>query len=156
MGGRFDASSLTSESSSPLMEWWEGKCGTWLRRRSRLPRLPLEEKRKKGIKCLKMDVRRNTHQPKPKENVKFFIYNVDGQNANGIVGLHGAGWTVFEERTFSHSWKYLSHGINSCLRIILQETQCAYSVGAKMAQKVWNWFCYVRIKNPIIFSDHEL
>ena len=81
-------------------------------------------------------VRRNTHQPKPKENVKFFIYNVDGQNANGIVGLHGAGWTVFEERTFGHSWKYLSHGIDSCLRIILQETQCAYSVGAKMAQKV--------------------
>ena len=88
------------------------------------------------IKCQKKVVRRNTHQPKPKENVKFFIDNIDGQNANGIVGLHGAGRTVFEERTFGHSWKYLSHGIDSCLRIILQETQCAYSVGAKMAQKV--------------------
>ena len=77
-----------------------------------------------------------THQPKPKKDVKLFIDNVDGQNANGIVGLHGAGWTVFEERTFGHSWKYLSHGIDSCLGIILQETQCAYSIGAKMVQKV--------------------
>ena len=77
-----------------------------------------------------------THQPKPKKDVKFFIDNVDGQNANGIVSLHGAGRTVFEERTFGHSWKYLSHRIDSCLGIILQETQCAYSIGAKMVQKV--------------------
>ena len=49
----------------------------------------------------------NPNSPKPEENVDFFIDDVEGEEAEGVVLLHLAARPELVERAFRHSRKYV-------------------------------------------------
>ena len=71
-------------------------------------------------------------QPEPEEDVDLLVHDVDGQDADGVVRLHGAGGAVLEEAALGHPREDDGHGVDALLRVGLQELEDAEAVGGEL------------------------
>ena len=77
---------------------------------------------------------RHQNEPKPKEDVDFFIYDVYGHNTHGIVILYCSRRSIFAVGTFCNSGKYRGHGINSGFGVGIQKV---YGIHTKGTERFW-------------------
>lgn len=67
------------------------------------------------------------HEPKPQEDVDFFIDDVQWQYAYGIVGFHLAGYAELVENALGHPREYEDHRVHPVLLVALQKPYHVYA-----------------------------
>ena len=74
-------------------------------------------------------------EPKPEENVDFFIDDVERQDAETVEFLHSSGGTEFVEGAFGNFGEHSGHGIVPQFRLQFSHTQNIAAVACEFASE---------------------